>query len=164
VAAVVLFGSAFLAGCASQDQIGAPSARVSSWVSGAGGGSAIGTLEVDSRNADQAFSHHQAAAAIREVCALLTNDAQTAIGNLPTPDAQLTDELNAAYEDAASAGDDCYKGATGDRTLLHRSASERRRLGSLLTTAIERIHSVTGHTPSTSTTLPSGAGGDPFGN
>jgi ABC-type transporter Mla subunit MlaD len=118
---------------------------------------------VDSRNVDLAFDRHQSAAAIREVCALLTNDAQTAVGNLPTPDTRLTDALNTAYEDAAAAGDDCYRGADGVRALLRRSASERRRLEPLLAAALDRIRSVTGHTPSTSTTLPSGADGDPFG-
>ena len=49
------------------------------------------------------------------MCALLTNDAETAIGNLPTPDTQLTDDLNNAYEKAAAAGDDCYQGAGGTR-------------------------------------------------
>lgn len=164
MAAVILLGSAALAGCAGQDQSGPPAARVSTWVTGAEGGTAIGTLEVDSRNVDLALTHHQSAAAIREVCALLTNDAQTAIGNLPTPDTQLTNDLNAAYEDAAAAGDDCYKGSTGNTSLLRRSASERVQLFPLLAAAVDRITSVTGRTPSTSTTLPSGADNDPFGN
>jgi hypothetical protein len=52
------------------------------------------------------------------VCALLTTDAQTAIGNLPTPDTTLTDDLNNAYEEAAAAGNDCYNGSTGVASLL----------------------------------------------
>ncbi len=160
---IVVVGASLLAGCAGQEQSGPPAARVSSWVSGAGGGAAVGTLEVDSRNVDQALSHHDGAAAIKTVCALLTNDAQTAIGNLPTPDDQLTTDLNNAYEDAAAAGDDCYKGSSGSTPLLQRSHAERLKLPSLLATAVDRIAAVTGHAPSTSTTQPA-PNNDPFGN
>ena len=52
------------------------------------------------------------------VCGLLTTDAQTAIGNLPTPDQTLTQDLNSAYEDAAAAGTDCYNGAGSGGALL----------------------------------------------
>ena len=34
----------------------------------------------------------------------------------------------------------------------------------MLPTALDRIASITGHPPSTSTTAPSDAGNDPFGN
>jgi len=163
VVAVLIAGSCALAGCAGQEQSGSPSARVSTWVSGAAGGAAIGTLEADSANIDQALAHHDAPAAIKTVCALLTNDAETAIGNLPTPDTQLTNDLNNAYEKGAAAGDDCYNGAAGNAALLKRSAEERVALRPLLTTAVDRIQSVTGRTPSTSTTQPDGSCGDPFG-
>jgi len=161
--AVVIAGSLALVGCAGQEQSGTPSARVSTWVSGAAGGAAIGTLEADSANIDQALAHHDAPAAIKTVCALLTNDAETAIGNLPTPDGQLTNDLNDAYQKGAAAGDDCYGGASGNASLLKRSAEERAALLPLLTTALDRIASVTGRTPSTSTTQPDGSCSDPFG-
>jgi outer membrane murein-binding lipoprotein Lpp len=163
VASAALLGATVLAGCTGQEESGPASARVSAWVSGAGGGAAIGTLEADSANIDHALSHHQPPAAVKTVCALLTNDAETAIGNLPTPDTRLTDDLNNAYEKAAAAGDDCYKGAEGNASLLRRSASERGALPSLVTTALDRIESITGHTPSTSTTQPDGSCADPFG-
>ena len=118
---------------------------------------------MDSRNVDLALSHHNSPAALKEVCALLTTDAQTAIGNLPTPDNQLTNDLNTAYEDAASAGNNCYNGSNGSKTLLRKSAAERVQLAPLLATAVDRIVYITGHTPSTSTTLATGGGNDPFG-
>ncbi len=163
LAAACIMGAGVLAGCAGQEQSGTPSARVSTWVSGAAGGVAIGTLKVDSANIDLAQVHHEAPAAIKTVCALLTNDAETAIGNLPTPDPRLTTDLNNAYEKAAAAGDDCYQGAAGDASLLRRSAAERAALLPLLARALDRITSVTGRTPSTSTTAPSGGCSDPFG-
>jgi hypothetical protein len=45
-------------------------------------------------------------------CAGLAVDAGTAYGNLPTPDATLTDELNTAYEDFAGAGGQCAAAAS----------------------------------------------------
>ena len=163
VVLVVVLGVAVLAGCAGPEESGPAPARVAAWLSGSGGGAAIGTLKVDSANIDHALAQHQSAGAIKTVCALLTNDAETAIGNLPTPDSRLTDELNAAYEKAAAAGDDCYKGAEGTASLFRRSATERAQLVPLLTSAVHRIQSITGHTPSTSTTQPDGSCDDPFG-
>jgi hypothetical protein len=159
---VLLAGSAAVAGCAGQEQSGPPAARVATWVSGAGGGASIGTLRVDSANVSQALARHDPPAAIKTVCALLTTDAETAVGNLPTPDTVLTDELNTAYQEAAAAGDDCYGGAGGAHSLLVRSARERAGLVTALMTALNRITAVTGHAPSTSTTLPAD-NNDPFG-
>ncbi len=163
VVSLIALGSSLASGCA-LDETGPASAQVTAWMSTAAGGAAIGQVEVDSRNVDLALSRHDPPSAMRTVCALLTNDAQTAIGNLPTPDSRLTDELNTAYEDAAAAGNDCYNGANGSASLLRRSAEERARLVRLLDTAVERIASVTGQTPSTSTTAPSDVGDDPFAN
>lgn len=162
VLSAVVAGCALLGGCAGQEQSGPPAARVATWVRGAGAGAAIGTLRVDAANVSHALARHDPAAAIKTVCALLTTDADVALGNLPTPDEVLTNELNAAYEAAASAGDDCYAGSGGSAGLLARSARERARLASGLDTAVGRIASVTGHAPSTSTTLPADLS-DPFG-
>ena len=159
--ATVAVGAWVLAGCVSQS--GNLAVRVSNWVSNVSAGAAIGTLKVDSANVGQALDHHDTAKAIRTVCALLTNNAETAIGNLPSPDDQLTTDLNIAYEKAAAAGDDCYAGAGGNARLLRRSATERAALLPLLATAVHRIEVITGRTPSTSTTAPTAGCDDPFG-
>jgi hypothetical protein len=158
---MVLLGVS-LAACAGQEQSGPPAARVTTWVNGSGGGASIGTLRADVANVDYVLARHEPAGSVRTACALLTNDAETAIGNLPTPDTQLTGELNTAYTDAAAAGDDCYAGATGNTALLDRSARERSKLTPLIATAVDRVVAVTGRTPSTSTTVPAG-NVDPFG-
>ena len=157
----VAVGVLALAGC-TLDQTGPPSGRMTAWLTSAGAGAAIGQVEVDGRNVDLALARHQPASAIRTVCALLTTDAQTAIGNLPTPDSTVTDQLNAAYEDAAAAGNDCYSGASGNARLLRRSAAERSRIASMLSTAVDSIEAITGHAPATSTTLAPNVGDDPF--
>lgn len=159
VVTVIAMGTLVLAGCA---QTGPPSTLLNGWISTSGGGAAIGQVEVDSRNIDLAISDHDPSSQLKTVCALLTTDAQTAIGNLPTPDTTLTDDLNNAYEEAAAAGNDCYNGATGSAALLRRSAAERAKLVPMLNTALERIGTITGHTPSTSTTLAPNDSGDPF--
>ena len=151
-----------LGGCAGQEQSGPPAKQLSTWLRDGGGGSGIGNVEVASKNVDLALAQHNKPAAIKEVCALLSNDSQSAIGNLPTPDEQLTAALNAAYVVGTSAGDDCYNGAGGDTRLLARSAAERVKLFTLLAASIRRAAEVTGQTPTTDTTAPPAGGGDPF--
>ena len=160
--AVGLLAAAVLAGC-TLDESGSPAEQMTAWLATSVGGAAVGQVEVDARNVDRALSRHEPASAVKTVCALLTTDAETAIGNLPTPDTQTTDDLNTAYEDAAAAGNDCYNGAGGSAAVLRRSAAERTRLVPLLTTALDRMTSIIGRTPSTSTTLAPADNNDPFG-
>ena len=157
----VLAGSV-LAGCAGPQTSPPTAGQVSTWMTSANAGTAIGQVEVDSRNVTQVLAKHEPASAVKAACALLTTDALTAIGNLPSPDTALTDALNAAYQDASAAGDDCFQGATAGPSLLRRSAEERTRLASLLTTAVDRYRMLTGHTPTTSTTLAPSVSPDPF--
>ena len=151
-----------LGGCAGQEQAGPPAKQLSTWLRDGGGGSGIGNVEIASRNVDLALAQHNKPAAIKEVCALLSNDSQSAIGNLPTPDGRLTTALNAAYVVGTSAGDDCYNGAGGNTRLLARSTAERVKLFTLLAAAVRRAAEVTGQTPTTDTTVPPTGGGDPF--
>jgi hypothetical protein len=161
MASVIVVGSLLIAGC-TLDPSGPPASQLNGWLTTSGGGAAIGQVEVDSANVGLALDRHDPPSAIKTVCALLTTDAQTAIGNLPTPDTTLTDDLNNAYEDAAAAGNDCYNGATGGTSLLARSAKERARIVPMLDTAVARMETITGHVPSTSTTLAPGGSNDPF--
>lgn len=161
VLALVL-GAAALGGCAGQEQSGDPAQQVTTWVDQGGGGSSVGNLEVEARNIDLVLAQHNKAAAVREVCALLSNDSQSGIGNLPTPDNELTTDLDNAYMEGTAAGDDCYRGADGSPALLAKSATERARMVTMLGIAVQRITSVTGRTPTTDTTVPQTGGGDPF--
>jgi hypothetical protein len=152
-----------LAACAGAEQTGTPAHRVSTWVSGAGAGAAIGAIQADNASVDQALAAHSSTGVVRTVCALLANDASAGNNNLPTPDTQLTTALENAYQVEYSAGNDCYSGASGNASLLRRSANERRQGAADLVKAVERITAVTGHVPSTTTTTaPSGNIGDPF--
>jgi len=161
MASLIVVGSLIIAGC-TLDPSGPPASQLNGWLTTSGGGAAIGQVEVDSANIGLALDRHDPPSAIKTVCALLTTDAQTAIGNLPTPDTTLTDDLNNAYEDAAAAGNDCYNGSTGVSSLLARSAKERSRIMPMLDAAVARMDAITGHVPSTSTTLAPGGSNDPF--
>jgi hypothetical protein len=162
-AALVAFAvPVLLTACAGAEQSGTPAHRVSTWVSGAGAGSAIGTLQADNASIDRALAIRSSSGAVRTVCALLSNDASAGNDNLPTPDDQLTSALENAYEVEYSAGNDCYSGASGNATLLRRSAKERKEGAADLNKALRRIAAVTGHVPSTTTTAPSAGGSDPF--
>lgn len=163
--AAVVISSIGLAGCAGQEQAGTPAHQVTEWVSGAGAGSSIGTVDVDIKNVNLAFTQHDPAGEIRSVCGLLVTDAGTANGNLPTPDQQLSVDLSNAYATAYDAGTDCYNGSGGNQKLLATSATLRAKAQAQMATAIDRITAVTGHVPSTTTsTAPAGANVDPFGN
>ena len=117
---------------------------------------------MDARNVDVALGRHNPPAAIREVCDLLSNDAQTGVGNLPTPDQQLTDELNTAFVDATAAGDDCYNGAGGQ---CRAALPVRRPSGPVWPPCSASPSSASspspGRTPTTETTAPPDDG-DPF--
>ncbi len=163
--AVLSLASFVLAGCAGQEQSGTPAHQVSVWVTGAGAGASVGTIEVDIKNVDLAFSQHDPSGQIRSVCALLASDAGIGNGNLPTPDPELSNDLSTAYATASDAGTDCYKGAGSNSKLLATSATERARADAQLAKAVDRITSMTGHVPSTTTTTaPLGSNVDPFGN
>jgi hypothetical protein len=152
-----------LAACAGAEMSGTPAHRISTWVSGAGAGSAIGAIEADNAAIDRALASHSAAGVVRTACALLSNDASAGNSNLPTPDDRLTTALENAYQVEYSAGNNCYRGAAGNASLLRHSADERRQGSSDLTRAVRRITAVTGQVPSTTTTTsPDGGDNDPF--
>jgi hypothetical protein len=152
-----------LTACAGAEQSGTPAHRVSTWVSGAGAGPAIGAIVADNASIDEALAQHRSAGIIRTACALLANDASAGNSNLPTPDSQLTTALENAYQVEYSAGNNCYSGAGGNASLLRRSANERRQGAADLAQAVRRITAVTGKVPSTTTTtVPGGANNDPF--
>ncbi len=163
VGTVLLVVSLGLTACAGEEQSGTPAHRVSTWVSGTGAGSEIGTLGVDNAAVDKALAQHRPASLIRTLCAIVINDALAGNSSMPTPDQQLTTDLNNAYEIEDSAGTNCYNGAAGNATLLRRSASQRKQGAVYLSEAVDRIAAVTGHVPSTTTTtLPNTGSGDPF--
>lgn len=151
-----------LTACAGAEQSGTPAHRVSTWVDGAGAGSAIGAIVADNATIARALAIGSSAGVLRTACALLANDASAGNSTLPSPDDRLTTALENAYQVEYSAGNNCYSGAGGNATLLRRSANERRQGAADLAQAVRRITIVTGQAPSTTTTTSPAGGGDPF--
>jgi len=161
--AMLALGALALAGCAAGAAIGESPSQINSWLSSSDEGALIGQVQADSANVSLAVRNHDPGSALKTVCALLSTDALTGVGNLPSPDTTLTNDLNSAFETAATAGQNCYKGAAGTASLLDRSAIDRAKLAALFGVAVDRVTTLTGKAPSTTTTsAPSGCG-DPFG-
>lgn len=161
-AVAVAVGGLALAACSS-GPAASPAQQVSSWVSSAGAGAQIRTLQVDAQNVDLAISNHDAPGAIQTTCLLLANDAQKGIGQLPTPDQVLTNALNQAYTSEFNAGEDCYRGAKGDASLMAKAAKEREHGAAQLAGAYAEMTAVIGSAPpTTTTTVPVGSNSDPF--
>lgn len=126
-------------------------------------GSSIGTLVGDNQRVDAVVAEHRGTAAIQTDCQLLVSDAEAADVNLPSPDADLTQVLNEAYQLEVSAGGTCSQAGAGSTALLARSTRDRRQAQNLLDEALSRFHSLSGMTLSTTTTTSPDAGDEPLG-
>lgn len=144
-------GGLSLAGCGG-------SQSVAGWVSSNQLGAWIGTLQSDDSRIDRVLSDHRGAKAVYSDCALLIADVSNSpAGSLPTPDGQLTTDLDRAFRAEEAAGDDCARASAGG-PLLAQSARERQRARVLFAAALERVAALTGRTPPT-TTSPGGPPG-----
>lgn len=155
VATVVLLGGALTA-CAAGNEVSTSPKAIQAWVIGSQVGASLQTVRVDAENVGFVIVKHNSPSAVRTACALLATDAQTAIGQLPSPDLSLTTTLNNAYSEAATAGTECYNGR------MAASAAARAKVLGLVRGALAQIETLTGHTPSTTTTLNPNDSGDPF--
>lgn len=134
---------------------------VSGWVSSNQLGAWIGTLEADNDRIATVVREDRGPSVVYSDCALLIADlGNSPAGDLPTPDAELTDDLDKAFRAEEAAGNACADGAHGDQSLLSRSAAERNEATVLFTAALERVMALTGRSPSTSTTISSQASAD----
>lgn len=155
---VVLLGIAVVAFVAygGRGPTGTPAQKMQSWVQGANLGQAIGVLTADARNVAKAVAAHQGTTAIHTVCAVLSNAAQTANQNLPSPDVHVTDTLAKAYTLEYDAGQACYRAGAADSALLARSARYRAEAQTLFEHALADIRRITGRSLSTTTTTTPG--------
>jgi hypothetical protein len=131
---------------------GTPTQRVTAWVSGSGLGQSIGTVVGDAARVRTAMAEHKSVGVLHTDCGVLLTDAQSANGELPTPDTQLTNLLSSAYALAYDAGNDCYDSGGTNTKLLEKAAKERIEAEAKLQQAVNLVAQVTGHTLSTTTT------------
>jgi hypothetical protein len=142
------------ASCAGEDQIGSASHRMSAWVKGTGFGEDIGTLVAD--NARLPKDVRNGTKAVHAACGTMLDDAEMANGELPTPDAQVTEWLSTAYNLEGTAANECYSAGTANKKLLAKAYAEMAKAQRLFSRALIRIESIDGREPSTTTTTENG--------
>ncbi|MHB1584682.1 MAG: hypothetical protein ACYCU7_10060 [Acidimicrobiales bacterium] len=138
---------------------GTPRQQLAQWATSTSFGATVGTLHDDDRHVATTVAGHPSTGALHTVCAVLTDDAGSANGQLPTPLSSLTQLLAHAYALEYAAGSDCYAAAGGNHRLLSTSARLRAQAESLLDQALATVRRVTGlAVPTTTTTQPGGGG------
>jgi hypothetical protein len=130
---------------------------MSVWVSGTGLGENIGTLVADNARVPQDVAN--GTGAVHAACGTLLNDAQMANGSLPSPDPEVTDLLTEAYNLEGTAANQCYDAGATNRSLLAQSRRNAIKAEALYNQVLERIRTIDGKTPSTTTTTENGTGG-----
>ena len=130
---------------------------MSEWVNGTGLGGDIGTLNAD--NARVALVVPNGTGAVHAACGTIEVDADMANGELPSPDAQVTDWLSAAYGLEGTAGTQCYNAGATNTELLAQSTRNTAKAHALFQRALIRIQSIIGKPVATTTTTDNATGG-----
>ncbi len=156
--AVVAIGVGAFFAYASTQHSGSPIAQVRSWVNGTNLGQSVGTVLGDAHRVEQAVVNHKGTGILHTDCGVLISDAQSANGNLPTPDTELTNLLSSGYALAYDAGTDCYDSGGTDRARLDKSIRERIQAEAKLGQAVNLVNQLLGITLSTTTTTQPGEG------
>ncbi len=138
---------------------GTPTQRVRNWVSGSGLGQSVGTVEGDAARVGVALDEHKSVGVLHTDCGVLLTDAQSANGELPTPDSQLTDLLSSAYALAYDAGNDCYNSGGTNKKLLDKATKEGIEAEAKLQQAVNLVGQLIGRPLSTTTTTQPDDGG-----
>ena len=165
VAALALLtgaSSVVLSSCAGEDQMGSPAHRMSVWVGGTSLGQDIGTLVADNARIPRVVAN--GAGALHAACSTMLNDAEAANTELPSPDSEVTYLLTRAYSLEGTAANDCYDSGGTDTKLLTESRREAIKAEALYGQVLQRVRSIDGQVPSTTTTVGnSGNSGGIFG-
>ncbi len=158
LAVVVAVGVAAFASYGFRSAGGTPAQQLAAWVKRYDLGSSIGTLTADNANVRRVVQRHGGTLALHTVCGVLTTDAESANGNLQTPDTDVTQWLAQAYNDEYQAGIDCYDGGSNP-ALLTKAATYQNQAEVLFRRVLIRIQALTGLSLSTTTTTSAGGGG-----
>jgi hypothetical protein len=137
---------------------GTPGQEMRAWVANTGFAQALGTVVGDAARVRIAVDARKGAGVLHTDCGVLLTDAQSANGDLPTPNATVTRLLSAGYALAYDAGTDCYNSGGTDRSLVARATKERIQAEAKLQQAVNLVDRLTGSTVSTTTTTPPGGG------
>ncbi len=138
---------------------GTPTQQLRAWINGTGLGQSLGTVVGDAARVRVAVDEHQGSGVLHTDCGVLLTDAQSANGELPTPNTELTELLSSGYALADDAGYDCYNSGGTNKQLLARSTKERIEAEAKLQQAVNLVDQLTSSTLSTTTTTQPNAGG-----
>jgi hypothetical protein len=139
-----------LSSCAGEDQMGSPAHRMSVWVSGTGFGADIATLVADNARVHKVVPN--GTGAVHAACGTIVTDAEQANTELPSPDPDVTDLLTKAYGLEGIAGNQCYDAGSTNKQLLNQSARNAIKAEALYNEALQRIRTIDGKVPVTTTT------------
>ena len=138
---------------------GTPAQNLRAWIADTGFGQSVGTVVGDAARVRVAVDAHKGSGVLHTDCGVLLTDAQSANGELPTPNGELTDLLSSAYALAYDAGNDCYNSGGTNHKLLVQATKERIQAEAKLQQAVNLADRLTGTTVSTTTTTSPDAGG-----
>ena len=158
-AAVVAFGVLAFVAYGGTGTSGTPTQDLRAWISDTGFGQSVGTVVGDAARVRVAVDAHKGSGVLHTDCGVLLTDAQSANGELPTPNGELTDLLSSAYALAYDAGTDCYNSGGTNHTLLAKATKERIQAEAKLQEAVNLAAQLTGRTVSTTTTTSPDDGG-----
>lgn len=139
--AVVWVGTATLtlAACGSLS----PSAALGNWAKSADLAANSARLGIDARHVLVVLSHaHSTSAQLHTVCAVLDLETLQANSALPTPDAQTTNLLSAAYTELGDGANVCYH-ARGSVLKRGQATNFLHRAGAKLSEAMARVSALT---------------------
>jgi hypothetical protein len=153
VACLALAAGLAAAGCGSPQSA---QAQMRAWIDSTGYGSSTGSLIIDARNAERTLAAGGGVNAAHTICAVMLLDAETANGNLPSPDATVTSLLSKAYDSLGRAANDCYAAPQSAKALAAFDLARSNGLA-YLSEGHARIEAVIGKTVSTTTTADNGS-------
>ncbi|MDA8291115.1 MAG: hypothetical protein M0Z33_05465 [Actinomycetota bacterium] len=112
--------------------------RVSQWAAGSGVVAADQLVAADAAGVDAGIARHLLAQT-HTACDGLASDAATAYGQLPTPDAELTNLLSESYLAYSRAAQDCTDASHATDAAFASYRSEAARAARLLARATSRL-------------------------
>lgn len=149
---MLVLSALVLGGCSGPYQTGSPAQRMNAWVNDTGFGQQIGTLTADNQRITEVIHLKHGTGAIHADCSLLVSDAETANGNLPTPNHQVSLLLYNAYGLEGEAGTNCYNAGSTNQALLAKSKAERAKAMIEIQSSLKMIEQIMKSTVSTTTT------------
>ncbi|MGH3026329.1 MAG: hypothetical protein ACRDLR_07790 [Gaiellaceae bacterium] len=134
---------------------GSHGSPLETWVTGSQLGQDIGTLEGDRAHVVGAVASGTGLKVVHTICTAMESDAGEANGELPSPDASVTQLLARAYGLSYDAAQNCATAPHLTSRFEERTVPLWDRASALFSQVLARVHDSTGKAvPTTTTTIP----------